>query len=223
MTSLKPSQPVSVARFAGVLYLVVGIFGGFSQGFAQPLVYVAGNAAATASALIANAELVRWGVAADLIQATVLLFLALTLYRLFHATQEDWALAMLVLVAVATGILCLNNTFELVATLHTAQPDLALVLLELQRFGVLMAQVFFGLWLIPLGMLGWKSGYFPRWLGGLLIVGGVCYLINLATLILVPIVGELLKPWIVLPCAAAEIATVFYLLIVGVKRTPAGS
>ncbi len=209
------------ARFAGALYLVVGILGGFAQGFVQPLVYVAGDAAASAAALTTHSALVRWGVAADLTQATVFLFLALALYRIFRPVHEGRALALLVLVAIATGIMCLNNTFEIVAVLHAGQPELALVLLELQRFGLLAAQIFFGLWLIPLGLLGWESRLFPRWLGGLLIVGGVCYLVNVATLLLVPAFGEAIKPWIVLPCAAAEIAAVFYLLIVGVRTKDA--
>jgi hypothetical protein len=216
MNSLK-----SKARFAGLLYLIVGIFGGFSQGFVQPSVYHPGQPEATAAALTANADLVRWGVAADLTQATVFLFLALTLYRLFKPTNEAWARAMVTLVAVAVGIMGLNNAFEWVAVQHAGNPELAMVLLDLQHFGVLAAQIFFGLWLVPLGLLGWRSALFPRWLSGLLVAGGACYLINLATLLLLPALGEVLKPWIVLPSAAAEIATVFYLLVVGV-RAPLG-
>src|SRR5438128_6575918 len=77
-----PNSPKRLARIAGVLYLIVGIFGGFAQGFVYPRVYVAGDAAATAGNVLANSELVRIGIVADLVQATVWAFLAMTLYQL---------------------------------------------------------------------------------------------------------------------------------------------
>src|SRR3982074_820241 len=79
-----PSSPKRLARIAGVLYLLLGIFGGFAQGFLYPKIYVAGDAAKTAGNLITNSGLVRIGVVADLFQATVWVFVALTLYRLLR-------------------------------------------------------------------------------------------------------------------------------------------
>src|SRR5436305_15138550 len=94
-TSLK-----RLARIAGVLYLLVGIFGGFAEGFVEPRMYVAGNAATTASNLLANAGLVRLGVVADLFQATVWIFLGLTLYLLLKHVNKSVARSMVVLVAI---------------------------------------------------------------------------------------------------------------------------
>src|ERR1700737_1028175 len=83
-----PSSPKRLARIAGVLYLLVGIFGGFAQGFLYPKIYVAGDAAKTAANVIANSGLIRAGVVADLFQATVLVFLAIVLYYLLkHVNQ----------------------------------------------------------------------------------------------------------------------------------------
>src|SRR5256712_2612087 len=76
------NSPKRLARIAGVLYLLVGIFGGFAQGFVYPKVYVAGDAATTAGNVLANSELVRIGIVADLVQATVWVFVAMTLYQL---------------------------------------------------------------------------------------------------------------------------------------------
>ena len=59
-------SPKRVARFAGILYLLVGIFGGFAQGYVYPKVFVAGDAANTLKNLLANFELVRIGVVSDL-------------------------------------------------------------------------------------------------------------------------------------------------------------
>ena len=109
---------------------------------------------------------------------------------------------MLVLVALATGIICLNAVFQFeglrVATdgVYAAafgaagSNALVLLLLDTQHYGTLIAQVFFGLWLVPLGYLAYKSGLFPKWLGVLLIVGGVCYLVDLLAAFLVPDVGQ---------------------------------
>src|SRR2546429_4919214 len=76
------TSPKRIARIAGVLYLLVGIFGGFAEGYVEPKMYVAGDAAATAGNVVANAGLVRMGVVADLLDQTFFVFLALTLYVL---------------------------------------------------------------------------------------------------------------------------------------------
>src|SRR5438132_6255976 len=106
-----PSSPKRLARIAGVLYLLVGIFGGFAQGFMYPKIYVAGDAAKTAGNLIANSGLVRIGVVADLFQATVWVFVALTLYRLLRLNKSA-ASAMVVLASIGAGITMLNAVFE---------------------------------------------------------------------------------------------------------------
>ena len=91
---------------------------------------------------------------------------------------------------------------------------------EYYNYGTLAAQVFFGLWLVPLGYLAYKSsGWFPKWLGALLVVGGVCYIVDLLAAFLVPDFGKTIHTSIVIPCAVAEISMVLYLLVVGV-RTP---
>src|SRR6266540_4215435 len=75
----KMNSPKRLARIAGVLYLLVGIFGGFAEGFLDPKMYVAGNAAATALNVVANSGLVRMGVVAHLLDGTFFVFLAMTL------------------------------------------------------------------------------------------------------------------------------------------------
>lgn len=224
------SSPKRLARTAGVLYLLVGIFGGFAEGYVEPKMYVAGNAAATAGNVVANAGLVRLGVVADLLDQTFFVFLALTLYLLMKQVNKSVARAMLVLVALASSITCLNTVFEFeglrVATgavnmgsLGTAGSNaMVLLLLDTQHYGILIAQIFFGLWLAPLGYLAYRSlGMFPKWLGVLLIVGAICYLVDLLALFLVPDVGQLISSYIVIPSALAEISMVLYLLIFGVR------
>src|SRR5438132_8561711 len=101
------SSPKRLARIAGVFYLFVGIFGGFAEGFVDPKMYVAGNAAATAGNVITNSGLVRMGVVAHLLDATFFVSVAMTLYILLKHVHKSAARAMLILVALAAGVLSL--------------------------------------------------------------------------------------------------------------------
>ena len=157
------NSPKRVAKIAGILYLLVGIFGGFAVGFVYPKIYVAGDAAKTAENVLANSELVRIGVVADLFQATVFVFLALVLYQLLKHVNKSVAGAMVVLVAIAAGIMCLTAVLEFEALqVATGAVNLAgfgaagsnalvLLLVDAHYYGLLTAQIFFGLWLTPLG------------------------------------------------------------------------
>src|SRR5436190_671097 len=111
-TKTNTTSPKRIARIAGVLYLLVGIFGGFAEGFVEPNMYVTGDAATTARNLLTNSGLVRIGIVADLFQATVWVFLGMTLYLLLKHANKSVARAMVVLVAIGTSIICLNTVFE---------------------------------------------------------------------------------------------------------------
>jgi hypothetical protein len=222
------SSPKRLARIAGVFYLLVGIFGGFSEGFVDPKMYIAGNAAATAGNVLANLGLVRMGVVSHLLDATFFVFTALALYILLRDVHKSMARAMLVLVALAAGIISLNAAFQFEALRVAADSSytaafgtagsnaLVLLLLDTQHYGTLTAQVFFGLWLVPLGYLAYKSRLFPKWLGVLLIVGGICYLVDLFAAFLAPGFDQMIRAFILIPSAIAEILMVLYLLVVGV-------
>jgi len=226
------TSPKRLARIAGVLYLLVGIFGGFAEGFVEPKMYVAGDAATTAGNVVANTGLVRLGVVSDLLDQTFFVFLALTLFVLLKHVHTSVARGMLVLVALAAGITCLNTVFLFEALrVATGAVDLSalgaagsnamvLLLIDAQHYGILVAQIFFGLWLVPLGYLAYRSGMFPKALGVVLIAGGVCYLVDLLLAFLAPDfgLGQQIHAYVVIPTTAiAEISMVIYLLVVGVR------
>lgn len=218
-----------LALIAGVLYRLVGVFGGFAQGFVAPQMYVAGDASATAGNLVENAGLVRVGVVADLINATLLLFLALTLYILLKHVHKSAARAMLVLAAIATAIACVSAVFlfegmqvatgavDLTALGTEGSDGLVLLLLDIKHYALLAAQIFFGLWLAPLGYLAYRSGWFTKALGILLIVATACYLVDVLSAFLVPDFNSTTHRFIIVPVAIAEIWMVVYLLVIGVK------
>ena len=223
------SSPKRLARIAGIFYLIVGITGGFAEGFVDPKIYVAGNAAATAGNVLANQGLVRMSVVSHLVDAVFFVLTAMALYILLEHVHKSMARAMLVFVAVAVGIITLNAVFQFeglqVATNASyvtafgaaGSNALVLLLLDIQHYGTLTAQVFFGLWLAPLGYLAYKSGLFPKALGVTLVAATVCYLVHLITAFLVPGFHEQIQPFIVIVPTIAEIWMVLYLLVVGVK------
>src|SRR6266566_3856329 len=105
------SSPKQLARIAGVFYLLVGIFGGFAEGFVDPKLHAAGNAAATAANVAANAELVRMGVVAHLVDGVFFALTAMTLYLLLNHVHKNAARSMVIFVVIAVGMICLNAVF----------------------------------------------------------------------------------------------------------------
>jgi len=224
------ASPKRLARIAGFLYLIVGIFGGFAIGYATPKVYVGGDAARTAENVLANTGLVRFSVMADLLQATVFVFLALVLYALLNDVNKNAARAMVILVAIATTIMCLNEVFQFAALLVATHGSyaaafgaagsnaLVMLLMDMHHYGFLIAQIFFGLWLVPLGYLAYTSEMFPKALGVVLIVGGVSYLVDMLAAFLVPTVSTQIHGFLAIPPTIAEVWTLGYLLVKGVNR-----
>lgn len=223
------TSPKRLARIAGLFYLFVAIFGGFAEGFVDQKLFVAGDAAATAGNVVANAGLVRVGVVAHLVNGVVFVLAAMTLYVLLNHVQKNAARWMVVLVVLSSGITCLNAVFQFEglrvasdSTYAAAFGDagsnaLVLLLLDLQHYGTLAAQVFFGLWLAPLGYLVYKSGMFPRMLGVVLVAAAVCYLVDLLVAFLVPDLATQLHASLVIVPVIAEVWMVVYLLVIGVR------
>src|SRR5688500_16675062 len=211
------------ARIAGLLYLIVAVFGVFAIIYVLGKVYSPGDAATTAANVLANSGLVRIGVVADLFQATVFAFLGMLLYQLLNHVNKSVARSMVILVAIATTIMCLNLVFEFAALLVATDPSygtafgaagsnaLVMLLLDMHHYGFLIAQTFFGLWLVPLGYLAYKSGMFPRALGIMLIIGGAVYLVDMLLKFLVPDFAATVTAFLIIPFTVAEVWMLVYL------------
>lgn len=193
------------------------------------MLYVPGDAAATTANVVANAGLVRIGVLANLLQATVFVFLGMTLYLLLRHVHKNAATAMVILVAIAVTIMCLDKVFQFAALRVAGDPSyaaafgvmgsnaLVLLLLDMHNYGYLIAQIFFGLWLVPLGYLAYKSGMFPKALGIVLVVAGVSYLMDMLAAFIVPEFGKQIHGFLAIPPTIAEVWMLGYLLWKGVK------
>jgi hypothetical protein len=217
-----------LARIAGSLYLVVALLGGFAELYVRARSVVPGNAADTADNIRASATLFRLGFASDLVQATFFLFTAMALYLLLRHVNELVARAMVVIVAVSVAIICLNLLNQYMA-LQVATGEgsdaLAGLFADMHAAGYLIAQIFFGLWLLPLGYLVYRSGFFPRAIGVLLAIGCFGYLADTFVQFLAPGIAESVEPFVVAPAALGELSLVVWLLVKGVRvverRTPA--
>jgi hypothetical protein len=221
------------ARIAGVLYLIVAAFAAFAFNYATGRTYVPGNAAATAQSVLANAGLVRAGVVADLIQATAWIFTAMAFYLLLRHVNENRARAMVILVAVGATIVCVRQVFPLAALLVVTENGyaaafgaagsnaLALLLLDIRHYGSLVAEIFMGLWLVPLGYLVYKSGLFPRALGVALVVGSAGWIAGSLAGLLDPASGEAFNRSAMMLPTIAEVWLLGYLLVKGVRSPSA--
>ena len=215
-----------LARVAGSLYLVVAVLGGFAQLFVRDRLLDLGDPAATAANIRESAALFRAGFAADLMQATFFLFTAMALYLLLRHVNELVARAMVVFVAVSVAIMCLNLLNQFVALrIATADGyasafggsnDLTGLFAGMHHDGYLIAQIFFGLWLAPLGYLVVKSGWFPKALGVLLVAGCFGYLADTFVQLFAPSVADGIEAFVLAPAAIGELAFVGWLLVKGV-------
>jgi hypothetical protein len=218
-----------LARIAGFLYLGVAVLGGFAELVVRERIIELGHPGTTADNIRESATLFRAGFVADLAQATLFLLTAMALYLLLRGVNELVARAMVVIVAVSVAIICLNLLNQWVAlqvatdeafgrAFGPASSDaLAGLFAGMHHDGYLIAQIFFGLWLLPLGYLVIKSGWFPTWIGVLLIAGCFGYLVDTFATFLAPSVADAIEAIVVAPAAIGELSFVAYLLIKGVR------
>jgi hypothetical protein len=210
------------ARLAGLLYLIVAACGGFSELYVRSGVKVAGDAAATAGNIAASATLFRVGALTDLVNLVCFLVLGLVLYGLLRPVDAGAARAMLAFNAVSVAVMTANLVNHLAALQAATAGDAAraTLFLDLHAYGYLVAGTFFGLWLLPLGWLLFRSGYAPRALGALVMVGSLGYVADLVIRVLDPAAGEALGPVVVLPSALAELSLTLWLLVKGLDIQP---
>ena len=226
----------ATARTAGFLYLVLAITGGFSMLYLPSLI-VPGDAAATANSIAAHESLFRLGIVSGLICQVVFVFLALALHRLFKGVNDVHAALMVALVLAAAPVAFLNMLNQL-AALHilngaaylrvfeTGQLNaLAMLFLDIHGQGLLILELFWGLWLLPLGLLVIRARFMPGFIGVLLIVGCFGYVLDFVTRLLFPSYTTMVAP-IAGASKFGEVAMILWLLIKGVRAghaAPAGT
>jgi hypothetical protein len=218
------------AKKAGLLYLMMAVFGAYGIMYANNSILVSGDAIQTAQNLINKAGMLKSSILSGLIGQTAFIFLALSLNQLFFKVDDKLNTLLMVLVIAAVPIafiinLCLVGAFlvldgsEYLKVFSQAQLNaLSLLLLNLYNYGLIIVQVFWGLWLMPLGLLFIKANFSPNWIGYLLIVGCFSYLLIVFIGLIIPQYNDLANSILILPLAIGEFSTIAWLLITGLKR-----
>jgi hypothetical protein len=178
---------VKAARIAGFIYLSMVIVAPFCLLYIPSKLIVRGNAAVTADNILAHETLFRLSIFGDLIAQVIFICLAIALYRLLQKVNRTWALLLVgfVLVSAAVSFLNVLNNIgalilfrggEFLTVFDKPQRDgLAMLFLRLYNHGQLISELFWGLWLFPFGLLVYRSGFIPRFLGVWLILNGFGY------------------------------------------------
>jgi hypothetical protein len=218
-------------RRTGLLYLLVSIPGVFALIYVPSQVIVHGDPAATLHNIAASEVLFRLGIAAQLLSQALFIFVALALYELLKGVNQRCAVLMVTLIVVSIPIAFLNelNAIAAVLLVHGAdflsmldksQRDaMAMLFINLHSHGYDVAAIFWGLWLFPLGLLVYRSGFIPRILGVLLIGNCFSYLINSLASFVLPQYEALISRWM-LPFGFGELLFMFWLLIIGANPRP---
>jgi len=218
-------------QVAGLLYLLLGL-AVFRLQYIPRTLLVPGNATATTSNIAAHQLLFRFGVITDLLTAVSSIFVVLALYRLFEGVNRNHAVLMVILGGpLPAAVYFFNVTNDVAALLFALPADflapfeklhreaMVMLFLRLHDYGVFASEIFWGLWLLPFGLLVYRSGFLPRILGVWLYINGFTYLAFSFTGILMPRYLERVTS-VGFPALFGEGAIMLWLLVRGAQPPP---
>jgi hypothetical protein len=186
------------------------------------------NAAATASNIAAHETLFRFGIAGQLISQAGFILVALALYELLKGVNRQHASLMVTLIVVSIPIAFLNELNSIAALLLVRGADflsifdqpqresLAMLFLNLHFEGLVIDEIFWGLWLLPLALLVYRSRFLPRFLGVWLVLSGLAWVLLSLTGILSPQYYDQVFTY-TQPAVFGELVFMFWLVIMGAK------
>ena len=222
----------NAGRVAGLWYLVLCLLGPLRLIYIPSTLFVRGDAAATVRNIAAHEWLFRLGIVSDLLGAVVLIFLTLAFYRLFKGVDQYLAILVVILGGVMpavinfvnavsdAGVLTIVRRADFMSVFDAPQRDaLAMLLLRLHDHQITAAEILWGAWLFPLGILAYRSRFLPRVLGVWLLVNGVAYVILSLTGVLVPQYQSAVFR-LGQPAFMGELATMLWLVIKGASNLP---
>jgi hypothetical protein len=222
-------------RVAGLIYLLLVVIAPYRLIYLPGRLFVSGDATATAQNIAANELLFRLGILGDLSCGVIVLLLTVALYRLFKDVGR-YAAALVVLLGgvLPAAIDFVNTANDGAALMLVRGGDYLSVFEESQRYAlayfflrlhhqvIVGAEILWGLWLWPLGLLTWRSGFMPRFIGGWLIVNGAAYLIISFTGLFLP-QYEARVFNLATPLLLGEMAFMLWLVIRGAVPPPANA
>ena len=225
MTSLSKK-----ARVAGLVYILASVVGIVRLLYIPKTLFVHGNATVTANNIAAHEFLFRLGIVSEPFAAALWLFVPLTLYRLLKDVDQTVAVLMVILGGLMQVPLFFFNTItdaaalllvrgaDFLSAIDKSQRDaFAMLFLNLHHHVDLANAIFWGLWLLPFGLLVYRSRFLPRFLGIWLMIGCFPYLAFSFTGLLFPGYEERVFT-IGQPFMIGELVTMLWLVIIGAKQ-----
>lgn len=222
-------SPQPYARIGGALYLAIIVFGLFGELVVRGSLVVSGDAAATANSISNSSLLWRAGIVGDLLMHVCDVPVIVILYFLLRPVSEGLALLATLINLVQTAVLAANK-ISLILPLLLLQNSgylnafsaeqlnaLSYLAIKAHGYGFGVGLIFFGFACLVRGYLIFKSGYFPKFLGLLMFVAGLCYLTNSFALLLAPTFASAIFPAILVPAFVAELSFSLWLIIKGVN------
>ena len=219
------------ARVAGAWYLSMVLTGPFTLIYLPNKVIVRGDAAATASRVLDHQTMFRLGIAAELVGAIIFLCTALAFYRLFRDVSQTRAAQLVAFAALSSGVIVVNTLNNVAAlalfrggdflgVLDTAQRQaLGMLFIRLHGQGNVINEIFWGLWLLPMGLLVIQSRFMPKFIGVWLLINGAAYVALCFIGIFAPQYSSIAFTS-AQPALLGELAVMLWLLIKGVKVQP---
>jgi Domain of unknown function (DUF4386) len=178
----------NTAKLAGLVYFLFAAVSIYSYVYLRPKVMVPGDIAAICKSIVANEFLYRTSIAADILGKIYFVAVVILLYHLFSQVNKFYAKFRVVLVIAAISVSFIGESLRIVAfqickgnllkSFSTLQAEEAAeTLLKIDDYSVRLIQFHWGIWLIPLALLVYKSGFIPRLFGISLIFNGPCYML----------------------------------------------
>ena len=227
MTNSDNNTLKNQARTAGFLFLVWIITGLFGLMYIPAKINMQGEAADTARNILANELLFRTGVVVDLTGTAVWILMVLVFYRMFRQVNEFQTKLLVAFVLVQIPAVIMTDACNMLALVlfkgeapnafeFAQRQELAAVFLKINTSVTLVLEFFWGLWLLPLAALTYRSRFLPRFLGAWLFVNGLAYLVLCFTGILFPLYSKTVYK-IAFPVFFGEMALMLWLVVKGAK------
>jgi hypothetical protein len=221
--TIEQKQLIKTARLTGLWYLILGISGILGFLIFHPQIFVSGDPQKTLTNLTELESTSRVRLLFELLIIVSQALAAVWFYKLFREINK-WAASVLGIwgtvnaVVIVVSAIAMNSAIEIA---NSSLPNLQEKAIMIQLLGQLITNawsvggLFFGLWLMPMGFIVISSGRMPVWLGRILFIGGIGYILQ--TFIFCAGIKSPYSDILVIPATVGEFWMIGYLLIYGIR------
>jgi hypothetical protein len=224
------TEQKNASRLVGVLYFAMAGLAAMGLTFFPSHFIVPRDPAATVARIESATTYFRLWALADLVSGVLSMWLGIAMYRLFKDVDRSWArfLAGILFVMPAmyfavmllqlAPLTILNGADYWSAFSRDQLVALANGFLSMRQQAVGAVSAYWGIWLIPVAALTYKSGFLPRLIGVLLGVAAIAYIVSAIVFFVAPSSYRIVF-WAAAPLyGAGEVTFISYVLVKGVRQ-----